>query len=467
MTLIPVLALLAGLAAPGPDAARTAKVDAAFAAWDRTGSPGCVVAVYDSGHIAYARGYGMADLERGLRLTPQSVLDLGSISKQFTAFAVHLLARDGRLSLDDEVRRHLPELPDYGRPLTIRHLLHHTSGLRDYLTILELAGFKDEDWTTEDDALQAIVRQRALNYPPGREYLYSNTGYFLLSQVVRRVSGTSLRDFAQERIFGPLGMTHTQYNDRHDRIVPGRALSYVPGKEGGFALALSDFEQTGDGSLLTTVEDLLLWDRNFTEPVVGGPDVIAEMLRPGRLNDGKEIDYASGLRIGRYRGLPTVRHSGSWVGYHNHYLRFPEQKLSVACLCNVSSSDPSILAERAAEAFLGDRMEPARAAPAAPAPSPSPGPASATVSAPEDYAGIYESAEVGGLPLRLVVEQGRLAARHRTLGGLLQPTGPDAFLLGDVKLRFVRDAGPRGRVTGLLLDSDPIQGLRYVRRNAD
>jgi CubicO group peptidase (beta-lactamase class C family) len=464
MTLLSVLAFLAAAAAPAPETTRAARVDEAFAAWDRTDSPGCVVAVYESGHIAYARGYGMADLERGLRLTPQSVLDLGSISKQFTAFAVHLLARDGRLALDDEVRRYVPELPDYGKPLTLRHLLHHTSGLRDYLTILDLAGFKDEDWTSEDDALQAVVRQRGLNHAPGEKYLYSNTGYFLLSQVVRRASGKSLRDFAQERIFGPLGMTHTQYNDRHDRIVPGRALSYVPEKQGGFALALSDFEQTGDGSLLTTVEDMLAWDRNFTEPAVGGPEVIAEMLRPGRLNDGKEIDYASGLRIGSYRGLPTVRHSGSWVGYHNHYLRFPEQKLSVVCLCNVASAEPGTLAERAAEAFLGDRLLPARPAPPGPTPSPSPSPASREVASPGDYAGTYESDEVCGLPLRLIVEGNRLLARHRTLGGPLQPAGVDAFLLGEVRLRFVREGG---RVSGLLLDSDPIRGLRYVRRPTD
>ena len=206
-----------------------AKVDGVFREYDRSDSPGCALGVYQDGKIVYERGYGMANLELGVANSPQTVFDIGSTSKQFTAFSIHLLAREGKLSLDDDIRKWVPEVPSYGPKITIRHLLHHTSGLRDYIEIMSLQGIQEEDLTTDADALAAIARQKAPNFPPGQEYLYSNTGFFLLSVVVKRASGESLRDFAAERIFGPLGMRHTQFNDSHTRIVPNRATGYVPG----------------------------------------------------------------------------------------------------------------------------------------------------------------------------------------------------------------------------------------------
>lgn len=363
------LALCVVAAAPTPTPTPTAppsdpksRVDAVFAEYDRSDSPGCSLGVYRDGRIVYARGYGMANLELGVANSPHTVFDIGSTSKQFTAFSIQLLAREGKLSLDDDIRKWLPEVPDYGKgkTITIRHMLHHTSGLRDYLVAMELEGIQEEDWTTEQDALDVIARQRGINFPPGQEYLYSNTGYFLLGVIVKRASGQPLREFAQERIFGPLGMRHTQFNELHTRIIPNRATGYQKAKPGGFAIEMSDWEQIGDGSVLTTVEDLQRWDQNFYEPQrgVGDASLIQTMQVVGVLNSGKKIAYASALNIGTYRGLPTVSHGGSWAGYRAQLLRFPQQHFSVACLCNLAQANPSRLAYKVAEVYLGSVMTP-------------------------------------------------------------------------------------------------------------
>ena len=215
-------------AAQGQHFAPDARVDSIFAAYDRPDAPGCAVGVYRDGRIQYARGYGLADLEHRVPITPATVFDIGSTSKQFTAATILLLEQEGKLSLDDDVRRFLPELPAYERPITIRHLLHHTSGLRDYIGLLRLAGVRTDDVATADDALQMLVRQRALNFAPGDEHLYSNSGYFLLSLIVERAAGRSLRDEARDRIFAPLGMTRTAYLGSYHDVVPDRAIGIWP-----------------------------------------------------------------------------------------------------------------------------------------------------------------------------------------------------------------------------------------------
>ena len=357
---LPILLTLATASAfpQIPSSEAKAKVDAVFHDYDRSDSPGCALGVYRDGRIVYERGYGMANLELGVANSPQSVFDIASTSKQFTAFAIHLLAREGKLSLDDDVRKWVPEIPNYSRTVTIRHLLHHTGGLPDYIELLRLQGIRNEDLTTARDALALLEIQKAPFFAPGEEHLYSNTGYFLLSFVVRRASGQSLRDFAAERIFAPLGMRHTQFNDSHTRVIPNRATGYSKAEGGGFGIDMSDWEQTGDGAVLTTVEDLLRWDQNFYEPRVGDAKLIEEMQRVGVLNSGKNLDYASALRIGVYHGLPTVSHGGAWAGYRAQLLRFPQQKFSVACLCNLSSANPSRLAQQVAEVYLGGLMAP-------------------------------------------------------------------------------------------------------------
>ncbi|MGH7443605.1 MAG: serine hydrolase domain-containing protein, partial [Longimicrobiales bacterium] len=285
-----------------------------------------------------------------------TVFDIGSTSKQFTAAALVLLANDGRLSLDDDVREYIPELPDYGSTLTIRHLLNHTSGLRDYIGLMTMAGTDIDDVTGDDEALAAIARQRALNFAPGAEWLYSNSGYFLASLIVKRVSGKSLPEFARVRIFEPLGMRSTLFRDDYRLVIHGRASAYAPSQDGTYAIDMSSWQQTGDGAVFTTVEDLLLWDRNFYEPRVGGQPLLSALQTRGTLTNGDTLSYALGLFIDEYRGARTVSHGGSWGGYRAELLRFPDEHFSVAVLCNLATTNPSALAERVADIYLAGRL---------------------------------------------------------------------------------------------------------------
>jgi len=394
-------------------------VDKVFAAYDKADSPGCALAVYRGGEIAYTRGYGLASLEHRVPITPQTVFDIGSTSKQFTAFSILLLERDGKLSLDDDVRKHVPELQPLDPVVTVRHLMLHTSGLRDYLTLWRLAGMKLENWTTQEDAVRLVARQRRGNFPAGADWLYSNTGYLLLAEIVKRASGQSLREFAGARIFAPLGMTHTFFLDDHTKVVPGRATGYAPRDGGGFSVDMSNFEQTGDGAVQTTVEDLLRWDTNFYGATVGDRALLERAQAVGSLANGKKLDYAAGLVIGTYRGLPTVRHGGSWAGYRAELLRFPTANTSVACLCNLGSTNPSALADGVADIVLAPRLQPkpllaspdARPAVALPA------------GRIEDLAGFYENAATGAFR-RFTVKDGALVG----LGQRLKPVAPDRFV---------------------------------------
>jgi len=338
------------------DTSVIARVDRVFAQWDRTDSPGCALGVFRDGRVAYARGYGMANLELGVALSPQSVLDIGSTSKQFTAMAVVLLARQGKLSLDDDVRKYIPELPAYDKRVTIRHLLTHTSGLRDYLTLWYLSGVDDADYTTDDEALDIIVRQKALNFPPGEQWLYSNSGYFVASVLVERVSGKTLAKFAEEQIFAPLGMRHSRFNDDHTAVIPGRATGYARRDGGGYSISMSDFEQTGDGAVQTSIEDLQRWDENFYTGQVGGREAVEQLHQRAVLNNGRVEPYALGLFVDTHRGLRRVRHGGSWAWYRAQLLRFPERHFSVAVLCNLAGTNPSALAQQVADIYLAPAL---------------------------------------------------------------------------------------------------------------
>ncbi len=336
------------------------QVDGLFAPWDRPDSPGFALAVVQDGRIVYKRGYGMADLERDVPLTPASIFDIASTSKQFVAMAVLMLANEGKLSLDEDVRTCLPEVPDYGKPITIRHLVHHTSGIRDYVELMMLAGMSWEYDYYEEEIIALIARQKALNFEPGEEYLYSNSGYLLLGQIVQRVSGQSLGDFARERIFESLGMHHTCFYDDFRRIVPNRAIGYTRSSKGGYEIELYKNDLVGNGGVLTSVEDLFLWDQNFYDNRLGGggPGLIEQMHTPGTLNDGEELDYAFGLIVGEYRGLRMVSHAGGWAGYRAELIRFPDQRFSVICLSNLANTDPTAMAKRVADLYLAGEMQP-------------------------------------------------------------------------------------------------------------
>jgi CubicO group peptidase (beta-lactamase class C family) len=343
---------------------KTDAVDKIFSQWDKKDTPGCALAVVKDGKIIYERGYGLANLELNIPITPQSVFYVGSLSKQFVAMCIALLAKQGKLSLDDDIRQYVSELPDYGNTITIRHLIHHTSGLRDYLTLLGIAG-RDIGTYHEEDVVELLARQKELNFKPGEEYLYSNSGYLLLAVTVERASAESLREFAEENIFKPLGMKNSHFHDDYRALIKNRASGYFPAEEGKYRNFISTFDCVGSGGLFTSVEDLFLWDQSFYDCKVGGKDLIDLMHTRGKLNSGQELDYAFALSIGKYKGLKTVGHGGALGGYRSAFVRFPEQNFSVICLSNLSSFNPSRLVLQVADIYLADQFTEDKATPEA------------------------------------------------------------------------------------------------------
>lgn len=311
-------------------------VDRIFAAYDKPGSPGCALGVIRDGNFIYRKGYGAGSLELGVPLSSESVFYMGSVSKQFTATSIVLAAEQGLLSLDDNIRKYIPEIPDYAQPITLRQMLHHTSGFRDVLALLDLSGRSAADLHSKDELIALIARQKALNNKPGDEYLYSNTNYFLLGEVVNRATKKPLSEFAAENIFRPLGMTHTRFYDDHTFVLPGRVAAYSPGSNGTFLVDWStNFDQVGAGGLMSSVDDLLLWDRNFYGNRLGKGTLLKELQTRGVLNSGKQISYALGLEISTYRGLPIVEHDGALFGYRTAILRFPssDSPSSASAIC--------------------------------------------------------------------------------------------------------------------------------------
>jgi CubicO group peptidase (beta-lactamase class C family) len=358
-TVVLALAVVFAETAAGQEPTRSMaeRVDAIFAEWDDPGSPGCALGVIEGGEFLYRRGYGMASLELDVPISSSTIFYIGSTSKQFVAASIILAQEAGYLALDDDIRKYIPEIPDYGTSITIRHLLHHTSGLRDYLTLWSLAGEQIEDIHSADEALEMIARQKALNFEPGAEYLYSNSGYFLLSVIIERATDKSLREFAHENIFQPLGMENTHFHDDHTHIVKGRAIGHFRRGDGSVALNMSNFAQVGSGGLYTSVDDLLLWDRNFYDNKLGQGNLIDSMLVRGVLSKGDTLSYAAALQIGTYKGLSTVSHGGALGGYRAEFLRFPDQRFSVVCLCNLAPMNPGGLARQVADIYLADALE--------------------------------------------------------------------------------------------------------------
>jgi len=427
-------------------------VDAVFADYDRSDAPGCAVGIVRDGALVHARGYGMANLEHAIPIDARSVFRTGSVSKQFTAMAVVLAARAGRLSLDDDLRRWLPELHDYGTPVTLRQMLRHTSGLRDYLVLMELAGKRDEDFYTDAELVAALARLEKLNFPPGDDYAYSNSGYFLLSQVVGRATGQSLAAWARQRIFTPLGMADTHFHDDFRRIVPRRASGYRPLKDGGFEIDQTTLNMVGDGGVFTTIEDFAKWDRNFDAPAVGDASVLEELQRPGVLNDGTPQEYALGLRVAHYCGQRLVEHGGAFVGFRAAYVRFPDARLSLVALCNRADAQPTTRLLRVADALLEGQLAPAEAQPPA---------------LPEAERarrlGTYWNPEIATF-VDVKETDGRLQLEADGSPYRLRPAGSGRFRAiedeGEASVRFVPESGPAER---LELDRSGMKPRSYRR----
>ncbi|MCA9997613.1 MAG: beta-lactamase family protein [Anaerolineales bacterium] len=335
------------------------QIDALCAEWNRPDSPGCVVGVVQNGRFLHAQGYGSANLEYATPLTPQSVFRMASVSKQFTATCIGLLVEAGRLGLDDAVCDWVPELPRWETAVSLRHLLHHTSGWPDYLDLMEQRGMTEHHYYTAADVLTLLSQQDTPAYPPGTDYVYSNTGYFLLAEIIQRTSGQTLAQFAHRHIFAPLGMHNTHFHDDHTRLVPNRAVGYGrEGEENGrFYTSMTTLDIVGDGGLFTTLEDLLLWDQNFYHNQLGNGrlNLIKWLYTPGTLANGQPIEYAAGLIVGRHAHHLCIRHSGSFVGYRTQMMRFPQQQLTIICLANLATINATQLCEQVADLLLETR----------------------------------------------------------------------------------------------------------------
>lgn len=343
------------------------RVDSLFSFYARTDAPGLAVAAVRDGQIVLARGYGLADLEHRIPITPSTVFDVASVSKQFAGLAIAMLVEQGKVRLADDVRRYIPELPDMGRPITIDHLVHHTSGLRDWPGTLAVAGWRFDDVISFDQILRMARYQRTLNFVPGSEYTYSNTGYNLLAEVVQRVTGQSFRQWTHEQLFVPLGMQRTVFRDDHTMVIPDRAFGYARASDGSWRATTNNLTALGSSSMMSTVEDLARWVINFDSARVAGPTALAMARTRGVLNDGRTIPYAFGVSHGEHRGAPTVGHSGSWASFATYVVHFPAQRAGVVVLANSPMVNASRAAFQVADVLLEGSLAPATAPAGAPA----------------------------------------------------------------------------------------------------
>ena len=335
------------------------EIDALFTDWNDIGSPGCAIGVIQNGELVYTNGYGSADLEHNVPLRESSVFYMASVSKQFVTFCILLLEEQGKVDLDAPIQTYLPDFPDYGSPLTIRHFVHHTSGVRDYLTLMSLKGMHYMDDTDPEEVYELIKRQSSLNFTPGDKYLYSNSCYFMLAMIVKEVTGKSIKVFAEEHMFGPLGMENTHFHDDHTHLIKNRAFSYSPRDGGGYNNLIMRFDQVGSGGLYSCVKDVFLWDQNFYDNKLGkgGQEIMEKMHTEGKLSNGESIDYAFGISNGDYNGLRTVSHGGALAGYRTYFLRFPEQNTSIIFLANRSDANSGTMSRRIADIVLKDEFE--------------------------------------------------------------------------------------------------------------
>jgi CubicO group peptidase (beta-lactamase class C family) len=333
------------------------KVDELFAVWDGNGTPGAAVAIVRDGAVIYKKGYGMANLEYDIPISPSSIFHIASVSKQFTVFSILLLQSEGKVDLDDDIRKYIPEVPDFGQTITLRHLASHTSGLRDQWALLALAGWRLDDVITKEHVLKLVCKQKDLNFAPGDKYLYCNTGFTLLAEVVSRVSGKSFAEFTEANIFSPLQMNHTLFYDDHEKIVKNRTYSYHMDIT-GFKKSVLSYANVGATSLFTTVEDLSLWAENFSELNIGNSEIVRMMNTPAVLNDGEEFGGALGQFVGGYKGLNEIAHGGADAGYRSYLGRYPDQKFSVIVFSNSAQINASGMAHQIVDIYLEEQLKP-------------------------------------------------------------------------------------------------------------
>lgn len=445
------------------------RVNALFAPYDAGPSPGLAVAVVRDGEVVFRNGYGLASLEHRVPITPATVFDAASLAKQFTGLAVAMLVVQGKVKLSDDIRTYIPEMPERATPITVAHLLHHTSGIRDWVGTLSAAGWRLDDAITSRHILTMASHQRSLNFAPGAEHLYSNTGYNLLAELVQRVTGRPFRVWTDEQLFRPLKMSNTRFRDDYTEVIANRASGYARGADGTHRATPNNLAAVGSSSLFTTVDDLARWLINFGSASVGGP-AVALMQTPGTLNDGTPVPYAFGVLQGSYRGARMFTHSGGWASFDTFLVYLPEHRFGVAVLANSDAIDAQNAVIAITNIFLEKELAPEPPSVAAPAPVPSAAPAApaAAPAAPlSDYAGDYASEELG-TSYRVTATGGALELQHRRVGRIaLTRTSGDRFasrVWFAATVTFERDG--EGRVTGLVMNGDArSRDIRFARQS--
>lgn len=445
------------------------EIDAIFSEWNHDDTPGCALGVYQNGAVIYANGYGMANLEHGIPITPESIFYLGSVSKQFTAASTLLLAHDGLVDLDAPMQTALPWLPDIAAQFTVRQGLQHVSGMRDYFDLLVLSGRMPQDlMVTDEDLNELIALQQSLNFTPGDQYSYSNTPYYLMSQIFEEKTDGDMASFAAARIFGPLGMTNSHFHTDHRHLIPKRANGYQSNDKGGYEHNMANLEAIGSGGVFSNVIDLQKWDENFYADILApDSDWIAQMRTDTRLNNGELTGYGLGVRVEDYRGQPTVRHTGSLAGYRAAYMMMPDQHFSVAILCNSADIRPMNYAENVVDHYLSEVLDPATAEATNEVEGPN-NPAMfgdlMKIENADEYVGRYFSSELQN-SLRIVPSNGGIAAvLNNTPSETLHSHERDIFMNDDgaIVLSFKRAAD--GLIISVTLDTPRSKHLAFWKR---
>lgn len=439
------------------------QVDEVFARWDSKESPGAAVAVVQNGAIIYKKGYGMAHLEYDIPNSPSTVFHIASVSKQFTAFSILLLEKAGKLSLDDDIRKYIPEVPDFGKTITLRHLANHTSGLRDQWNLLAMAGWRLDDVITKEHVLKLVSKQKELNFNPGEEFVYCNTGFTLLAEVVARVSGQSFAEFTQANIFSPLKMKSTLFYDDHEKIVKNRAYSYY--ENNGYKKSVLSYANVGATSLFTTAEDLSLWALNFWNPVVGDTAIIRKLNTLADLNNGKTFGGALGQFVGQYKGLNEIQHGGADAGYRSFLTRFPDEKFAVVVLSNAAEFNSGDMAHKVVDIYLKAKLKTEPVKEVKKEESPKIGAVVVDLAVLKTYLGDFELQP--GFNISITENNGQLSG---------QATGQPAFVLKplsntefkvegvDAKVEFVPNGGNNVNTLklhqgGRIMDAQRIKGF--------
>ena len=448
------------------------KIDALFSSYTAH-TPGAAVAIVKDGKVIFKKGYGMADLDHDIPITPQTVFNIASVSKQFTAFAIYLLESEGRIALEDDVRKYIPELPGYGTTIKIKHLLGHTSGLRDQAAMTALAGWRLGDIQTTEQIIRLIARQRNLNFTPGSMFNYNNTGYTLLAEIVHRVTGKTFAAYAEENIFKPLGMTSTQVYDNYEKIVKNKAESYERSDTLYIHKPLN-VSNAGPSNVLTTVEDLSKWVMNFEKPVVGNNKLIKAFNEVSNLDNGKKvvlrisngdtIFYAKGQNVTNYKGIKTFSHGGHTAGFRTYLGRFPDQHFAIVALSNDEHNENLKARWQIADFYLKDYLKEEKMTGAGPQNTG----AKATISYSaniKDFEGGYYSDELS-TSYTFEVRGDKLIMRHLRLSDLeliqvsenkFSGSGPDTFLF---EMEFLRNDTA---VTGFLISNFGVKNLKFIK----